>query len=203
MMGQRSHQPHVDPKVWAEAEAYNPDPEKYIPVSVVGSEQLQSRISSQQAKASKLNDTLKNLRESLASVKKGMSKSNTIAQTYEKDQERLMRNLLRTLRKVEVLRCMNMPTQSGEREFREKLNVVSKEMNYLNAAMQEVTRNAEKCKADRFIQENIVELSDDDRARISRALRDQKHAIEKLKTVARIDTRDVQIMKKELSQKLS
>ena len=203
MMGKRSHQPHVDPKVWAEAEAYNPDHNSYIPVSVVGAEQLQSRVSSQQAKAIKLKETLQKLRTSIDGVNKGIVKSNAIAQTYKRDQECLMQQLLRTLRKVETLRCMNVPTQSGEREFREKLNQISREISTVNIALKEVVKNAERCKSERFLQESVADLSQDDQARIARALRDQKQALETLKKVSRTDVRDLEIMKSDLARRLS
>lgn len=203
MMGQRSHQPHVDPKVWAEAEAYNPDHNTHIPVSVVGAEQLQSRVSSQQAKAIKLKETLKILRANLDGVNKGVVKSNAISQTYKKDQERLMQQLLRTLRKVEVLRCMNIPTQSGERKFRDKLNQISKDMSLVNIALQDVAKMAERCKSERFLQENVAQLSQEDQARVSRALRDQKEVVEALNKVSKTDLRDLEIMKNGLAKRLS
>ena len=203
VMGQRSHYPHVDPKVWAEADAYNPDPEKYIPVSVVGAEQLQSRISSQQAQATVLKEHLSVLRKSLDQAKEHLVKSDAGLQTFTKSQNQLMERMLGVIRKVEVLRCLNVPTQSSERVFRERLNKLQKDADAVRTILEEVMQTAENVKNSRSIEESIEDLSREDMSTLARALRDQKDALEKLKSISIKDARDFEIIKNGISKKLS
>jgi len=203
VMGQRSHYPHVDPKVWAEADAYNPDPEKYIPVSVVGAEQLQSRISSQQAQATVLKEHLSVLRKSLDQAKEHLVKSDAGLQTFTKSQNQLMERMLGVIRKVEVLRCLNVPTQSSERIFRERMNKLQKDADVVRTILEEVMQTAENVKNSRSIEESIEDLSREDMSTLARALRDQKDALEKLKSISIKDARDFEIIKNGISKKLS
>lgn len=194
---------HVDANTWARAEAHNPDPEKLVPVSVTGVEQLQSRISNQQAQSHKLRSTLTQLRTAADDVKQSVAKNDARAQNFKNEQFALVNKVLRAMRKVEVLRCMNIPTQPAEIEYRERLDNVIRGLADLQRGLVNAVDSAEQCKAHRVLQEGVVDLSRDDQTLLHRAFQDQKMALEKLTKISKTDQRDLDIIKKGLQKRMA
>lgn len=115
---------HVSEKTWTEALARNPDPGELTPVPLVGATSLHTRIVNQQERADALSKHASKLRETLIYLEKSSKSSKDAISHANAEQEALRRRLLEIMRKVEIVRCMNQPTQRAEVEAQQRLGEI-------------------------------------------------------------------------------
>lgn len=120
---------HISNQVWNEALARNPNPNELMPISLVGAPSLHSRLLSQQQKATELQSHAQQLRSTLTFLEHMARKSQNHIQYYSSTQMELNRKLLQVMRKVEIIRCMNQPTQRAEEEAQFKLRKLVEQVN--------------------------------------------------------------------------
>lgn len=127
-------------------------------------------------------------------------------------QERTIRSkLLHVLKKVEILRCRNIPLQTAERELVRKLTNVAM---LLRQSMEELRNvqdlalgytQAKEMESRRkhvdFVQQQQLQqrrlLTEEEKRHVSILLEEQRIGLEKLVNVVKKDVRDAEIMKQE------
>jgi hypothetical protein len=114
---------HIESHVWAEALAHAPP--GTTPVSIVGAEALQARVVNQQTKAETLQRYIHRLSEAISTIRQSVHNSQSRLLHCTMQQRMIQQRLLRAMQKVELLRCMNIPMQTGEVEWKVKLDTVT------------------------------------------------------------------------------
>ena len=210
------HQParpmHVDSRVWADAVAGNPDPEQYVPVCVVGSEALATRLASQQEKARVLAGHVSKLTEALSSLKVSLGKSSDSVRAGLAEHGHLRGRTQELVRKVEIVRCMNLPLQHAEREAMERVRTLVRVANATGRALSE-TEERGRAHAHRLrslaarspaqppqYAETGLDLSERNWEDLHRVLREQGEGLANLGTIAKRDLRDAAILREEVGK---
>lgn len=92
----------------------NPDPSRYIPVSVIGIDALKLRFDQQQSESQKLKEHIRSLREVIEAVDLSNTQMDTRFSALQRKQIHIYQRLMGLLRKVEVLRCRGSPIENSE-----------------------------------------------------------------------------------------
>lgn len=207
--------PHISQQQWVEAIVANPHPEDLAPTSLVGATALSNRIASQQEKAQKLYKYVQTHVSTLETLEKSSLASLQSIQYHTKqDSVILKQRMLNLMRKVELLRCMNVPLQNAERDIADKLNAVMKEINITFKKLQHVQEMAlvyaqnvaeevssvDGTKSSRGADE-ANDLTPQEREQVFQALEDQRCGLDRVVNIMKKDTRDVDIMKRELLER--
>lgn len=206
--------PHISNSVWNEALARNPDTNELMPTPLVGAPALHSRIVSQQDKANALAEHAKKLRETLQFLEKAAKSSQESITHSNSEQEILRRRLLEIMRKVEIIRCMNQPTQSAEVQSQQRLNEIIKQVTLVDKALIDLEeRGKHQARAWRMrgatiesqrqhVTTTTVEdpLQTEDKVALFNVLNDQRLGMERLGNIVNKDVRDASILKEELTK---
>ena len=129
---------HVDAKTWAEAVACNPDPNELIPVVLVGAEELIRRMNDQNERSKTYAGYCTQLRGHLSDLRVQMSKSDDATRAAQRDHAALRFRLLKLMRRVEIVRCTNLPLQVAEREAAERVEAVRRGVDAVGRALADV-----------------------------------------------------------------
>ena len=130
--------PHVDAKTWAEAVACNPDPNELIPVVLVGAEELIRRMNDQNERSKTYAEYCTQLKGHLSDLKVQMAKSDDATRAAQRDHAALRSRLLKLMRRVEIVRCTNLPLQVAEREAAERVEAVRRGVDAVGRALADV-----------------------------------------------------------------
>uniref|UniRef100_A0A7S2M2R6 Nucleoporin Nup54 alpha-helical domain-containing protein n=1 Tax=Skeletonema marinoi TaxID=267567 RepID=A0A7S2M2R6_9STRA len=205
---------HISNQVWNEALARNPDPNELMPTPLVGSTSLHSRIISQQEKANALNAHATKLRDTLCFLQQTARSSQEHITHLANTQEELNRRLLEIMRKVEIIRCMNQPTQRAEeeanfklRKLLEQVNLVAVRLRDLEERGRQQARNWRMRGATQLQQQRnnggvdgTTALSEEDKLALFHVLNDQRLGMERLGSIVTRDVRDTDILKEEMNK---
>jgi len=129
---------HVDAKTWADAVAANPDPDEYIPVVLVGAPELVKRMAAQSEQSARLAHYCTDLRGYCADLRRSAEKSDDAARSAAKEHAALRSRLLRVMRKLEIVRCTNLPLQVAEREAARRVQEVRRGVDAVGRALADV-----------------------------------------------------------------
>lgn len=125
-------------------------------------------------------------------------------QFHEKEHLLLKKRMLYVMRKVEILRCMNLPLQPAERDLANKLEQVVQGVTQVAGRLrdtEEMARvHAQKVDERAVVGERMRQLSEDDRNNLFKVMEEQRVGLERVVNVAKTDVRDVGIMKEELEK---
>lgn len=188
-----------------------------MPTPLVGAVSIHSRIISQQEKANALNAHAKKLRETLQFLEHTARSSREHIQHCQNTQEELNRQLLEVMRKVEIIRCMNQPTQRAEEEAQfklrkllEQVNMVAMKLRDLEERGRQQARNWRMRGATMSNNNGLLDggggtlssstLSDEDKLALFHVLNDQRLGMERLGSIVTRDVRDTDILKEEMSK---
>jgi len=141
--------PQVSEEEWRKAVVTNPDPLNYTPIVLVGADSLNARVSWQQERA-------KQLAKAATSIEAG---NNTSEQLFSEARRRLddvkrahanhRKRLLNVMRKVEVVRCMNLPLQPDEARAMQQLQTLESKVHEARHLLGELERRALLARPDR------------------------------------------------------
>jgi len=205
---QRPRPAHVEPKKWSEAMAQNPDPEKLIPVSIVGADALSNRIAGQQEKANRLKGYVEQLNDAHEQVKKSAIASQNKVDYLRRNQEIILLKMLQVMRKVEILRCLNLPLQRGEVDVAKKLEEMRREVDIVGSKLREVEETGrshiQKMKMMKAAsgggRDDAIVLTDEDKVSLCKVLDEQRSGLAALTKIVSKDVRDIDILKKEVAK---
>jgi len=204
---------HISNQVWNEALARNPDPNELMPTPLVGSTSLHTRLISQQEKANALHAHATKLRDTLCFLQQTARSSQEHITHLSNTQEELNRRLLEIMRKVEIIRCMNQPTQRAEeeanfklRKLLEQVNLVAVRLRDLEERGRQQARNWRMRGATQLQQQRNgggvdgTALSEEDKLALFHVLNDQRLGMERLGSIVTRDVRDTDILKEEMNK---
>ena len=136
MRGQRGvpppKPPTVSEKEWLEAVVRNPDPESYMPVALNGAAGLQTRVAWQQDRANSFAKNLHVIQAARATLQQRCDRMETDLQTLTRIHTILRTRLLEVMRKVELVRCMNLPLQQDEVTLKRRLVEILKQVDQVS-----------------------------------------------------------------------
>mmetsp|Transcript_11781 Transcript_11781/g.18077 ORF Transcript_11781/g.18077 Transcript_11781/m.18077 type:complete len:487 (-) Transcript_11781:39-1499(-) len=207
---------HISNQIWNEALARNPDPHELMPTPLVGATSLHSRLISQQEKANGLHAHATKLRDTLCFLEQTARSSREHIQHLQTNQTELNRRLLEIMRKVEIIRCMNQPTQRAEEEAQytlrkllEQVNLVAMKLRDLEERGRQQARNWRMRGASTNLQlqqrrnnglDGAACLSEEDKLALFHVLNDQRLGMERLGSIVTRDVRDTEILKEEMNK---
>mmetsp|Transcript_26659 Transcript_26659/g.38992 ORF Transcript_26659/g.38992 Transcript_26659/m.38992 type:complete len:475 (-) Transcript_26659:294-1718(-) len=205
---------HVETHEWNDALARNPDPSNYAPVCIIGSEALAKRASEQQQRAKMYASHVAKLRSTLEEMKSGSARMSEDANRYAaREHDALRKRLLDVMRKVEIVRCMNLPLQPAERDAGDRLKLVLRQLNQVGKTMGDVEKRAQAHA--QYLRStggageggdgggddsNANTLTEEDKTELFTVMNEQKEGLERLVNIVKKDLRDVNILKEEVGK---
>ena len=191
--------PHVSEEEWNRAVVQNPDPMSYMPVPCVGADALSVRVSWQQTQAEQLAAQAEMVKRSHETVQalyaQGRNRLDDIQRMHASHRKRL----LNVMRKVEVVRCMNLPLQQGEVEARDQLQKLHKEVQRAGQLMADLEHRARAARPDHHRRGAAAAMTEavslPDRQALTKVLKEHQEDLTHLTLSMKKDIRDVQLMK--------
>jgi hypothetical protein len=186
--------PHVSEKQWTKAVVENPDPQNYVPNALVGAAALQARINWQQDRARELASHAATLQRSQDTIRDRSIQAQQDVEQKARKHAALRTRLLDVMRRVELARCMNQPTQPDELRVLQRLAVLQKQVDTVRTgllALQDKARTQSSTTARSMMMTEVPEPS-----QVLPVLKDHRKKLETLTTVAQTDQRDVGLIHK-------
>jgi flagellar biosynthesis chaperone FliJ len=188
-----------------------------MPIPLVGAASIHARIISQQEKAHDLATHATKLRDTLTFLEHTARSSRDHIQHCSHTQNELNRQLLEIMRKVEIIRCMNQPTQRAEEEAQfqlrkmlEQVNMGVRQLRDLEERGRQQARNW-RMRGATMMSHTASDgggggaslsstLSEEDKLALFHVLNDQRLGMERLGSIITRDVRDTEILKEEMSK---
>ena len=195
---------NVDLAKWSQAVALNPDPTHLTPVPTIGAESLLVRINQQQQKAKSLKSIVNHLHDTIhKDIKPRLADSQLSARHCQTERRSLERRLLYVMRKVELLRCMNLPIQEGETQAKSRLDMLSKALANINQHVNEIhqfSSDQAKLPSSYNQEQQQHEWTEDEKSKVYMVLKEQQNGLESLSKIIKRDVRDMDIAKKQMKE---
>jgi hypothetical protein len=134
--------PQVSEEDWLLAVAQNPDPKEFIPNALVGAEALQARLGWQQDRANTFSRGVADLAETCEIMDRRMERYKESISALQRIHMGLSKRLLEVMRKVELVRCMNLPFQMEERNLMDRLVIIRNNVEKVGAMLDSVRNRA-------------------------------------------------------------
>lgn len=186
--------PQVSEKQWRKAVVENPDPQNYVPQAMVGAVALQVRINWQQDRANELASHAATLHKSQETIQERSAQAQQEVEGKARRHAALRKRLLDVMRRVELARCMNQPTQPDELKALQRLSALHKEVESVRnvlVSLQDKARTQSATAAKAVSLSGVPEMS-----QLLPVLRDQREKLQKLTATAQRDQRDVSLIQK-------
>mmetsp|Transcript_21248 Transcript_21248/g.23077 ORF Transcript_21248/g.23077 Transcript_21248/m.23077 type:complete len:482 (-) Transcript_21248:6652-8097(-) len=180
-----------------EAEKDNIDPSNYIPTEEIGVEALKSRFENQMKEMNNMGDYVIKIKELMKTIYEANQQLQHRILLLKMKQTPLNQKLLLILRKIEVLRCHGNPLQPTEKLFQQRVIQTMQDIEVPTKKLEDISVHlALQVQPRDLYQEDIKE---EDLTILINALKRQHEGLEYLMEMLRKDTRDLNIMKSELS----
>lgn len=177
--------PQVSEQDWSEAVVNNPDPERLIPVALIGSEALRARIGWQQEQANNLEKAIKMLDDAKGTLQE---KSEGVRQRFASlnaHHNHLRKRMLAIMSKVELARCMNLPLQNDEVHLARKMGHILQELNRIEKNMASIPQPP-GLHTDSIVVPNSEQLA--------QVLKDHRQGILQMTNAAKREMRDIETL---------
>lgn len=203
---------HISNQTWNEALARNPDPNELMPTPLVGATSLHSRLVAQQDKSNALQSHAIKLRDTLTFLESTARNSREHIQHCSNTQMELNRRLLEIMRKVEIIRCMNQPTQRAEEESQILIRKLLEQVNGVMRKLVDLEERGRQQARNWRMRGAVVDksggngsggeplLSEEDKLALFHVLNDQRLGMERLGSIVTRDVRDTEILKEEMTK---
>lgn len=120
----------VDERSWAQAIQHNPDPHRMVPIFAKSFDDLKKRLTYQD---DAIKDQQEQVRNAIKRINNIQHQRQATMHSRIEDAKRinvaLASRVLRVMRKVETLRAMGIPSMPEEEAFRDKLQLLRRELN--------------------------------------------------------------------------
>ncbi|KAJ6227187.1 nucleoporin p54 [Anaeramoeba flamelloides] len=198
---------NVNETFWALAIQNNPDPLRFIPVLVVGFEDLKNRMEKQK---SLLKEQMKSLQRILQVIENlehhHELKTKKRLEQYKRKQIVLAQKLLNVLWKLEVIKAKEIEFQMDEEIFRKKIESIFNEINQPNKYRKKLDtlvgriHVAEDLLITNFERQNQkqVEISEESKQNIFKLLKQQQDGLEHITKILETDSRTVQTVSEKM-----
>ena len=194
MRGQRvppPKPPTVSEKEWLEAVVRNPDPESYMPVALNGAVELQTRVAWQQDRANAFAKNLHGIQAARATLQQRCDRMETYLQTLTRIHTTLRTRLLEVMRKVELVRCMNLPLQQDEVTLKQRLVETLKQVDQVSKLL---VAAQTKAKGQSQVQSMPIVNIPDERE-LSRVLKGHRETLTNMTKTMDKDKRDLALLR--------
>jgi len=192
---QQKRPEHVDPKHWAEAVHANPDPDRLVPVPVLGFQALEKRAAAAQ-QAIAANTALCEKVAAKAQVLGRAARLNDgLADELRQRNAALQLRLLRVAKKAEAARREHFPVVAEERLLAARLRALEAKALKPARDLDAVQRDAAR------LRRMAPGVAPDARKEAQAVLAENQAGLTRLLEVARRDLRDVKIMKEIMAKK--
>ncbi|CAH2301499.1 nucleoporin p54 isoform X1 [Pelobates cultripes] len=119
----------VDPIIWEQAKVDNPDPEKLIPVPMVGFKELLRRLKVQDQMTKQHQSRLDIISEDISELQKNQATTMAKIAQYKRKLMELSHRVLQVLIKQEIQRKSGFAIQAEEEQLRVQLDTIQSELN--------------------------------------------------------------------------
>jgi len=194
---------HISVKDWAQAQAYNPNPAKLKPVSIVGAAALQSRVIVQHERATQFAKHVQQLQSALAALDTSVQRGRQTIESLALSQVQLEQRLLGFMYKLHLLKCITMGKHTISREERDWMN----QMAHLKQRLRELDRFMSTTLLDQLTKvrqqkkfastdrdASIANLTPEEQEQFFQVQQRMQMGLEELKKIVQRDIRDVDIL---------
>lgn len=119
----------IDPKLWEEAKQKNPDPKKFMPVPLVGFQELNSRFKQQQMVNQLHKNKLRQLSHQVSEMQKHVAAMRSKLEECRRKNIVLGNKVLKVLIIQEIENKRGFPIQADEEELRSRVEKILSQLN--------------------------------------------------------------------------
>lgn len=186
--------PQVSEKQWRQAVAENPDPQNFVPQPLVGATALQGRIHWQQERAKGLASHAATLQKSHETIQERALQARQKLEAQARKHAALQSRLLDVMRRVELARCMNLPTQPDELKAFQRLAALHKQAQTLRNTLGTVQSSTGRQPSDSTTLTGVPATS-----QLLPVLKDHRAKLQTLTTTLQKDQRDASLIQRQLA----
>ncbi|XP_059154132.1 nucleoporin p54-like [Physella acuta] len=194
----------VDPLLWQQAKLDNPDPERYIPVPMIGFKELQRRLKHQAEQTKLYQQRLDVIASDLADLQTQHSTMLSKMEDYKRKDLELGHRLLKVIVKQEIYRKMGYAIQVEEETLKVQLEQLQVELNHptqfkgrLNELMSQMRMQLQMAsgRADPTYQ-----MDGETQSEIRIILKQQQEGLQHLIDIIKEDAADLQLIEQGISK---
>jgi hypothetical protein len=190
--------PYIEARLWEQAERDNPDPETCVPAPVVGFQSLQERVQHQQKHTTGLVEIVKSLQDTVESLQQAAHRTHATMESCRRKQVEQSNRFLQIVRKIELLRCMNLPLSGEEKKLATRLEQVQRSMYTPSVRLGDIV-SIQMLVEQRM--DSVENITEEDQAALFTALHMQKDGLNHLTQILKKDLRDMGILQRELRKR--
>ncbi|CAH1776827.1 unnamed protein product [Owenia fusiformis] len=194
----------IDPLLWQQAKLDNPDPEKLIPVPMVGFKELHNRLKHQEQQTSLHQARLDMIAKDISDLQR--SHTNMVAKTeqYKRKHLELGHRVLQVMTKQEICRKMGYAIQLEEEQLRVNLEALQAELNAptqfkgrLNELMSQIRMQNQLVTSH---VESSYQVDNSVQGEIKQHLKQQQEGLQYLIEIIKDDFEDLKLIEQGLSE---
>ncbi|RUS82171.1 hypothetical protein EGW08_010053 [Elysia chlorotica] len=194
----------VDPLLWQQAKLDNPDPDKYIPVPMIGFKELQKRLRLQAEQTRLYQQRLDVIAVDLSNLQTQHSTMLSKLEDYKRKDLELGHRLLKVISKQEIYRKMGYAIQEEEETLKVQLEQLQVELNHptqfkgrLNELMSQMRMQLQTASG----RTDPAYLMDGDtQADIKIILKQQQEGLQHLIDIIKEDAADIQLIEQGIAK---
>ena len=191
--------PQINSRDWKLAVVNNPDPNNYVPTTIVGAVALQGRLSNQQNRAKEYANNIVLVQKNLEFIRQRETLARQDLMEKDRQYAALRRRLLDLMTRVEVARCLNKPLQADEHRVIQRLSVLLDQVERLRSAFATLQDQAKMQSLSCTSSDTLVNVDSSLRSdalgvndqQLLEILTEQRRKLEKMNETARKDLRDL------------
>lgn len=194
----------VDPLLWQQAKLDNPDPEKYIPVPMIGFKELQKRLRLQAEQTRLYQQRLDVIAGDLSNLQTQHSTMLSKLEDYKRKDLELGHRLLKVITKQEIYRKMGYAIQEEEETLKVQLEQLQVELNHptqfkgrLNELMSQMRMQLQTASGRT---DPAYAMDGDTQADIKIILKQQQEGIQHLIDIIKEDAADLQLIEQGIAK---
>lgn len=186
----------VSEKDWQTAIVRNPDFTKYMPISAVGAEALQARLTYQQQVTNQCSAELGKIQAAADVLTEHAQASRTRLLEIGRRADQQRSRFLSVMRKVELARCWNAERQRDEVSIEQRLVRLAGDVERLRGTLQTTAQHASTVEQHASLP--ILPLEDD--RQLLAVLKDHRARLASLTTVVQRDVRDLALIQERIEK---
>ncbi|KAK6976785.1 nucleoporin p54 [Biomphalaria glabrata] len=194
----------VDPLLWQQAKLDNPDPEKYIPVPMIGFKELQRRLKHQAEQTRLYQQRLDVIASDLSDLQTQHSTMLSKLEDHKRKDLELGHRLLKVIVKQEIYRKMGYAIQVEEETLKVQLEQLQVELNHptqfkgrLNELMSQMRMQLQMGSGR---SDPAYQINPETQAEIRTMLKQQQDGIQHLIEIIKEDAADLQLIEQGISK---
>ncbi|BFZ05156.1 hypothetical protein BsWGS_08195 [Bradybaena similaris] len=188
----------IDPLLWQQAKLDNPDPEKYIPVPMIGFKELQRRLKHQAEQTKLFQQRLDVISGDIVHLKTRHCAMMAKLEDNKRKNLELGRRLLKVIVKQEIYRKMGFAIQAEEETLKVQLEQLKVELNHptqfkgrLDELMSQMRTQLQMASGRA---ESTYQIDQETQAEVRLILKQQQDGIQHLIDIVKEDATDMQLI---------